>query len=404
MTTPKPAWRGLAALAAAGALMLASSCTTSDSSSSGSDTKADSSSPATDTPTSSSASTESTAPADPAAVVQEAMAAPTGFPDIGPAFGASQAAGKKVWYISYSEQSPALQVWSKNMGEALKSYGVDLTIFDGKGQQSEFERGMDQAIADGADVIMLLGIDPASLSAKVSEAQSAGIPILVGSNGVTGIPDTPGVVGSVTLDHVAVGSNLANWMVADSGGESFNAVIFSHPGVLGLDPLVGSVQSTLSSLCSDCELKVESVPFTQLNTLPQLVQNDIQRDPKLKYVLSVYDFELLSLLTGVEQAGASDQVKLGSFNATQAVMQAMAKGSPVQADVGNPNAWFGYALADQIMRVVAGADPVPDEMVPLRLFTPENIGEIDVNGTEEAWYGDVDFKGGYEQLWGAPGS
>jgi ribose transport system substrate-binding protein len=372
-------------------MALTAACGSSDSPSSGPDSK---------TPS----TTSGTAGADAAAAVQDAMAAPTGFPDVGPTFDASKASGKKAWYISYSEQSPALQAWSKNMSEALKAYGVDLTIFDGKGQQSEFERGMDRAIADGADVIVLLGIDPASLSAKVAEAKDRGIPVLVGSNGVVGKPDTPGVVGAVTLNHVAVGADLANWMVADAGGKSFHAVMFTHPGVLGLDPLVGSVKDNLSKLCGDCELKVESVPFTQLNTLPQLVQNDIQRDPELKYAMSVYDFELLSLVTGVQQAGAADQVKLGSFNATQGVMQAMAKGSAIAADVGNPNDWVGYALADQIMRVLAGVEPVEDEMVPLRLFTPDNLGDIDVNGSEASWYGDVDFKAGYQKLWGTPGS
>ena len=146
------------------------------------------------------------------------------------------------------------------------------------------------------------------------------------------------------------------------------------------------------------------MPFTKLSTLPQIAQNDIQKDTDLKYILAVYDFELLSLVTGVTQANAADQVSLGSFNATEAVMKELEKGTAIKADVGNPNEWFGYALADQLLRVTAGVDPVADEFVPLRLFTPENIGDIDIAAGENSWYGDVDYKAGYAALWGAPTS
>lgn len=334
--------------------------------------------------------------------VTAAAAAPASFTDPGPAFGASKAKGKKVWYISYSQQSPALVVWANAMQEALTKYGVGVTVFDGKGTQTEFQRGMEQAIAAKADAIFLLGIDPASLSAQVAQAKSAGIPVMIGSNGVESIPTDAGVVASVSLNHEQVGKDLASWMVADAG-KPFHAVITTHPGVIGLDPLVNSVQSTLASLCSACKLKIESVPFTQLATLPQIAQNDYQKDSSVKYILSVYDFELLSLVTGITQASAADKVGLGSFNATEAVMKQLGS-TAIKADVGNPNAWFGYAEADQILRVLTGTAPVADENVPLRLFTKDNIGDIDISKGEGTWYGNADFVAGYAKLWGAPAS
>jgi hypothetical protein len=93
-------------------------------------------------------------------------------------------------------------------------------------------------------------------------------------------------------------------------------------------------------------------------------------------------------------------IKVAAFNATPVVMQnELAKPSPLAADVGGPNQWYGFALADQVLRVLIGAAPVADEHVPLRLFTRANIGTINVKADESTWYGTVDFRCMYHKLW-----
>jgi hypothetical protein len=78
------------------------------------------------------------------------------------------------------------------------------------------------------------------------------------------------------------------------------------------------------------------------------------------------------------------------------------KDTPMAADVGGPNQWFGVAMADQALRAAAGDPPVADEKVPLRLFTRDNINTIDVKKDEKTWYGTVDPICEYHKLWGLP--
>jgi hypothetical protein len=92
---------------------------------------------------------------------------------------------------------------------------------------------------------------------------------------------------------------------------------------------------------------------------------------------------------------------MASFNATPVVMQTeVAKTSPLVADVGGPNQWYAVALADQVLRVLAGQPPVKSENVPLRLFTPANIKSINVKKNEATWYGKVNPIPRYHALWG----
>jgi len=106
----------------------------------------------------------------------------------------------------------------------------------------------------------------------------------------------------------------------------------------------------------------------------------------------------------INQMHRGSSVRMGSFNATPVVMQTeVAKSSPLIADVGGANQWYGVALADEVLRVLTGMKPVADEHVPLRLFTPANIKSINVKKDESTWYGKINPICNYHKLWGISG-
>jgi ABC-type sugar transport system substrate-binding protein len=336
-------------------------------------------------------------------IVADAMKPPVNFVAAGPAFDANKVAGKTLWYISFSEQSPVMATWSGTMQRLVQSYGGKVNIVDGKSNFSEFGRLIEQAVANRADAIVLMGIPPEAFGVQVQQAKDAKIPVIVGSNGVAAIPDMNGVVAAVTIDHVQVGKLLGAWVVADTNGKSPAAVV-THDEVMGTKTIVDSITGEVARLCgSSCSVKAENLPFARIQTEGEVTQSLAARNPDLKYIIPVYDFETLTMAPALQAAGAADRVSLASFNAIPAVMQKLKKGE-VAADVGAPNGWFGFAMADQVMRVMSGASPVPDIKVPLRLFTRENIESIDLGTGEETWYGKVDFPAEYRKLWGPPKS
>jgi ribose transport system substrate-binding protein len=336
-------------------------------------------------------------------IVANAMKAPDSFVAPGPAFDANKIAGKTLWYISFSEQSPVMATWSGTIQRVIQSYGGKVNIVDGKSNFSEFGRLIEQAVANHADAIVLMGIPPQAFSVQMQQAKDARIPVIVGSNGVAAIPETNGVVAAATIDHAQVGKLLGAWVVADTGGNG-QSVVVTHDEVMGTKTIVDSLSGEVSRLCgSACDVKAENLPFTRIQTEGEVTQSLAARNPNLKYIIPVYDFEALTMAPALQSAGAADRVSLASFNAIPAVMQKLKKGE-VAADVGAPNGWFGYAMADQVMRVMGGIPPVADMKVPLRLFTRENIDGIDLDAGEGNWYGTVEFPVEYRKLWGAPKS
>jgi hypothetical protein len=39
-------------------------------------------------------------------------------------------------------------------------------------------------------------------------------------------------------------------------------------------------------------------------------------------------------------------------------------------------------------------------MLPHRIFHAGNIADVDLSAPEDTWYGGVDFRGEYRQIWG----
>jgi hypothetical protein len=65
------------------------------------------------------------------------------------------------------------------------------------------------------------------------------------------------------------------------------------------------------------------------------------------------------------------------------------------------NVRLGWAIADQAFRILAGEEAILDPKIPVRLFTSENIGEIDIDAKEETWFGDpAEWRDGYKEIWG----
>jgi ribose transport system substrate-binding protein len=73
----------------------------------------------------------------------------------------------------------------------------------------------------------------------------------------------------------------------------------------------------------------------------------------------------------------------------------------VRMDVGENPAQVGYAVVDQVGRILTGAGPIAsgDEGIPLRVFTRTNVNEAGTPAELGKGYGDA-YTAGYLKLWG----
>ena len=98
----------------------------------------------------------------------------------GPPFDASKARGKTIFIIPESSSIPFINTIDDSIQKVAKLVGVKTTMYTNQAQPSQWAAGMNQAIAQKPDLIMLQGApDPRVLQPQLIAAKKAGIPVLV---------------------------------------------------------------------------------------------------------------------------------------------------------------------------------------------------------------------------------
>ncbi|TAN34665.1 sugar ABC transporter substrate-binding protein [bacterium] len=337
------------------------------------------------------------------AAVTAATAPITSFQAPGPAFDAAKASGKDVWVLA-PLSVPFAATALRGMREAASTAHVTITAFDTKAQVALTSQGIQQAIAAHAAAILIIALPVTLFSADLATAQKAGIKVISVENHDPGLPpstDPKAVVASVDQCHGCAGTVMADYVIAKAKGAA-NVVIFWSSDSPGIgEPQLKAIKEEFATNCASCKVSVEDAPIaTWATRLTAQTQSVLTANPKANVLLPIYDGMVPFMLPAVYAANRSSGVSIVTYNATPAVMQSLAKGDVVVADIGVGTTRFGWAWADQAFRVLAGAAPVADENVPLRLFDSTNVKQLKIDGPDDAWYGTVDYRSAYEKLWG----
>lgn len=316
---------------------------------------------------------------------------------------AKAAKGKTVDLINLTEEIPALHEWAAVAQAQLQKFGVTANICDGKGSPEGITSCLTQDIAARPNVIVAMALDNAFIHSYIQQANAAGIKVITAQTGTPGLPQGTGAVAEVTFDYPQVGRMLGAWFAADSNCAGYPQIITTTSSRQPSAAEVGGIQSAITQYCpSATPLAVQNVLIPDWATnLPTVTRSTLTSNASINYLLPLYDGMAIYMLPAIQQLNLNRKVQVGSFNATPVVMQNdLAKQSALSADVGGPNDWYAYALADEILRVATGAPVVANENVPLRLFTRDNLSTINLSSSESTWYGPVNFACEYDKLWG----
>ena len=111
------------------------------------------------------------------AEVEEAMQKPKFVPP-GEAFDISKLKGKHIWIITSTMAVPFVATIAHGVEEAARVAGIETTVFDGKGDVSQWNRGMAQAVSQHADGIVTVGASPELMKGPMADALKANIPVV----------------------------------------------------------------------------------------------------------------------------------------------------------------------------------------------------------------------------------
>jgi ribose transport system substrate-binding protein len=320
----------------------------------------------------------------------------------GPSFDASTLKGKNVWFVSFPLAiAYSQQVW-RGVQEGSKALGMKVTSFDGKFSAADTARGIRLAIQAKADAIIVHSLPPAVVAPAIAQANRAGIKIISAEiqNPGPPLPDVPKTVDAIAGHSYSIPTKtMASQVVADSGGKA--SVLFLSANDIGPGSKQGTATfvSTMKRLCPSCSVKVQDAPVGQWPGLGGRVSSFLRANPKVNYVVPIFDGMSVYIVPGIRSIGAQKRVKIVSGDATPSVLENIRRGNVVIGDVGQPNVWTGWAIMDQTARVLVGVKPLLDVGIKYRLFTKQNVGGLNLKGDPTAWYGDVEFRAAYKKIW-----
>lgn len=333
-----------------------------------------------------------------AALVNQAMG-PTQWVSPGDPIDASSIKGKTLWIISADLSIPFHQNIVKGFQEAATAAGLLSQTFDGKGQQQEASRGIDQAISSDAGGIALLSISPSFQAGALQRATDAKIPVIGMLTTSSEHEPWPGTAGEATYSYYKSGQLLGAYAIANTDGP-VHALYLDVSEFKELSFLKKGIYDSLAQFCgADCTVEYSDMLVATFKAQAQtLTPSQLARFPETNWIFPAFDAMALFVVPSVEAAGSADKVRVGSINAVNTNLQFILDGKVQAVDAGIPNSWMGWGGVDRLMRAMLGAPALTSE-VPIRLFDKTNLQGIDVND-EVALHGGFDYRSEYKKLWG----
>jgi ribose transport system substrate-binding protein len=316
--------------------------------------------------------------------------------------GVSKFKGRTVYYIPLDAHIPGFVVTAQTMKVALAKAGLSFQECDGQGTPSTIASCVGHAAGAGAAGIILDAIPYGMAQNALDGAKSKGVPIV--------IADQYPPAGTVNTDQVSYvegvvdqPSQVAWWLISDSKGKA-HAIIGEEADSPSSIAYVQNSLPIYRHYCPGCTIVVKQITATETN--PQLqaaVSSNIQTNPGVQYYYTEFEDSLQPTLAGIQQSGKSSSIGLAVAGGSVNSLGLLKGGQTVKAVVVVDQAYAGWALTDEILRMMTKSAPV-SETFPSRLFTTQNIGSIQVTTGAQAsgaWFGDNTYQSEFSRLWGA---
>ncbi|MBS1862098.1 MAG: sugar ABC transporter substrate-binding protein [Actinobacteria bacterium] len=307
------------------------------------------------------------------------------------------AKGKHVALIMTLAAAEGEQLLQQGAETATKALGWKSTYIDGKGTPQGYEAGINQAITEGVDGVVLGAITPSLVPNGMKALKAAGIPVVVQSN--VEEPKEGLWLGNIGYNPQKEAEFLAAFMAKESGGEAKIALLEDKEfGIVS--QRAERFKPLLEELCSSCEIANETdMQVTELETkLGPKMGGVLQANPEVNYVYAPYDAAVPPIVAAIKQAGLQDSVKVVSYGGFKQSTEYLRKKEIQNADVANATQWQAWEAYDVLNRTFGG-QKIPSNAWntdPIKLLTWENAPAA---GTY--FEGDeAEFEQHYKELWG----
>ena len=306
--------------------------------------------------------------------------------------------GKTIWAITLSTQNELHNGIAEDMKRIGAEYGIEVVVYDGKSDVNAQNQGISQAVAQGADAIILQSVATDIASGPIQEAAEAGIPVIDLWNG-----DPDQELGSlfahVTSDFTADGARMADYVLANSNCEANTLVLGSASAYPLLESMKTGIETEYSELCPECGYEYIDINPAELATKGgPTAQNYLQAHPDTDWVIAEYDALAAIVVPGIQQMASGGQgVSVVSHDGVAQNLEYIRNGELQVMDMSfPPGEYVAYVLLDQAGRAMAG-EAASNVVVPSRIVDKTNLPKS--NDTTALFPGFGDYPTAFAELW-----
>jgi ribose transport system substrate-binding protein len=324
----------------------------------------------------------------------------THFTPPGPPIDVSSLRDKLIFTIPSSTAIPFCDVVDKQMDEFVKRLGMRHEVWPSSAQLGQWVQGFTTAMAHKADLInVACGLDPATVAPQINEALSKGIPVVAAHTYALGQTSLAGLSSIVYGAYIHAAELETAWVILKTEGKG-DVLVVTAPSTANSPLVEKAIMGMFAKYCPSCKVRVAGVNAADwASKVGPTVQSAILSDRALDYIIPIYDGMVQFVMPAIITTGASDRVKVASFNATPAVLDMIRSGDIVTFNSGEDTTWLAGAILDQDMRVLLKQPLIKDYAAGIRAFTKTDVEAAGVPAKFGVGYGDSARKG-YEALWG----
>lgn len=326
-----------------------------------------------------------------------------------PTTGPAAVKGKKIWYISCGQLAIGCSAPAAAAQEAAQAIGWDFTLYDGAfNDQNKYSTGIQQALAAGANGIILGGVDCSAVQPALEQAKAAGVMVVAfeafdcddPSVGGAALFSAPAALTSPTStwkDFIqSWGALKADWIISNSNGTA-QVINLMHEGHL-LGDYLNDGFTTEMAKCAGCSI-VATVPILDADlTSPGLgtkTSAAILAHPTANYIEAPYDsFLPLGVDAAVTQSGQAGKISVIGGEGYAANLDLIRSGGTQTAAAAWSVSWAEWSLADTLNRLFAGQAPATAG-VGFTLIDKDH--NLPASGAD---FEKVDYRQAYKAIWG----
>lgn len=322
-----------------------------------------------------------------------------------PTTGPKAVKGKNVWVISCGQAVPGCSTQTNAAADAGRILGWKVHVLDGAFDANDaYDAGIRQAIAAGANGIILVSIDCGTVEASVKQAVAANIKVVTQSGfGCADAPSlTTGVDPAASTPTLASfgqnqGKGQADWIIAQTNGKAhvLNFVFVDNTFAQQINAgFLAEMQK-----CTSCTIATQDISLSDYSN-PSLFQQKasyaVVKNPNANAIHVPFD----SFVTGgvgpaVVNAGKASQIQVVAGEGFAANLILIRNHQGENAAAAYDQTWHGWAGADTLNRVFAGTGPAPEGEGIQMVDSTHNLPPAGQNYTSP-----VNFKADYEAVWG----